>query len=226
MNEKEKHIELFESYLTNVLDKKGITEFENRLKTDPDFANQFDSYRVSIRLIEYEGVKLEMAAIIGANKSTGINYWKYAVAACLLLAIGVAVWLVPKQNKDPFYDFFEPYPNVLAMRSENTTIPGMESYSDKQWEESIDQLKNLTPRTDTILFYLSMAQLNNGDYSNALLNLETVDPNSLFFPQVLWYKALAYIKVEQADSSLALLRQITPQTYKYKEAEQLIELLD
>jgi len=100
-----KDIKLIENYMDNLLEGKELVDFQNRLASDIDFANEY-KLRVKIAGLwkdadEHQKIKRQINGIINDEKrsdnfASGKMYYLLAIAASVILFIGI--YLVLQNN--------------------------------------------------------------------------------------------------------------------------------
>jgi hypothetical protein len=100
MNLRDNIHEWIDSYLSGEMSQGERTEFENRLKTDEEFARTFEAQKVSHQIVvgqELVQLKAQMAKDLSGN-SAGSNTWKYITGAAVV-AILVVLYFLSRNNE-------------------------------------------------------------------------------------------------------------------------------
>jgi len=106
----DKDIKLIENYLDNLLEGKELDDFQNRLASDIDFANEY-KLRMKIAGLwkdadEHQKIKRRINDIIHDEKrsnvfASGKMYYLIAIAASVILLIGI-YWVLQYNNQLPW----------------------------------------------------------------------------------------------------------------------------
>lgn len=226
--------ELIEAYLKGELSETNTKEFEilmekdHRLKTEVDqFKQLFDGFE---RLREREQLKKyfkKWDAKIDRKKKP--KNWIYSAVAILMLACCFYFNSSSKDNNALFAAYYQPYPNVIkpitrgGTKSDSQIDKMMFLYESQQYNTLIPMLKSKNENAQWN-FYLGIAYLASDDTNEALKCFHRIKKGDNFYHQKLWYTALSYLKIDQEEDCIALLKEIIAQeTYQHKNAVLLLE---
>lgn len=222
--------ELFDRHYFGLLSESEQLEFEEKLKTDSAFKNEYSAYLRSIEAINLVGFRNDLDKIIhsGAQPATIFNRTKIflSVAASLaLISLVLFIW-----NKPSPYSvislaqaYYKPYPNIIASRgvvSELGNALGL--YSKGNYSGALELLNQLTP-SDTTLFYKGLCQLSLNKADSALYLFNQLKPTSIFYPQANWYCALAFLQKNNPRSAVDRLHQIKQGQFRHSESLEVLE---
>ncbi|MHA7130512.1 tetratricopeptide repeat protein [Algoriphagus namhaensis] len=154
-----------------------------------------------------------------AAKSSPIPSWLWGVAASV--AILLVGWLgFQKLFSDPNQVLFEAYyqtdPGLITAMSGTDSYEfdrGMVDYKEGKYQEALARWQPLlseNPESDTLLYFVAMAQLETQDTESSQQYLEKLIAleSSAFEPDAQWYLALILLQkgeVERAQSLLSAL---------------------
>ena len=219
MNLSDQDIEQIERYLLGELTDEEEKTVEQRIKTDPEFAEQVDFMRDFMSVSEQKGrehlrknlkkaeqkeakkieaeVNQETEAKKKQNKSNIINrrnwfYWATAAAAVFIgLYVGV---IAPSTHGNKLYnEYFEPYPNEVIPFTRGEEVP--ENFTHFSQEEY-----NLVAR--------AMKHYQRGDYEEASELFEKHVERKKENADLIFYKGIAQLKSgreEQAEMNFSYL---------------------
>jgi tetratricopeptide (TPR) repeat protein len=160
--------------------------------------------------------------------------YKYSIAAVVLVLVAVGSYLLfqPPSAEKLFRENFEPYPNILAMKSEvkNDLSTALLYYELKDWDSAILLFQNVLKNEQTnsgAMFYLGNAYLAKGDSDKAIYWLrKTYDVESGLSDQINWYLALAYLQNKDTKTARSHLENLTEKENFYSEkARKLLKKL-
>lgn len=187
MKKQENYIELIELYFQRKLDKKASDNFEKELKTNAKFADEVELYKKAVQGVQNEGLRSQLKEYHNklfneADKGKKIN-WKFyiGVAASLLLLIASIYIFTNKtiSNKELFIAYFEPYPNLVTTRNNATTH-----------------------------FAEAMESYSNGNFEKTILAFDKIDKNKTLNNQVLFYKGISYLALDNPSKAIVLFKQL------------------
>lgn len=213
--------ELIDSYLLGKLNNAQQDSFDERLKADSEFLKMYKEQKAIAGIIEEYNLKKSLDEYHSEIKDEPEKKWLtpglFALAASLLLLIGVSSWAIfytGNSSQKLFSENFRPdpgLPTTMGTVSQYEFYYGMVSYKRKEYNEAIlrwEPLYAADPKNDTLVYFLGVANLANGNARQAenYLKLANENPESAFFQDILYYLALAYLKenkIEEAKEILA-----------------------
>lgn len=238
---------LLYNYFSNQLTVEQERLFNELLKTDTDFKQQFDfekDLKQVIRNKETNDLKSKLAGFEKEiSKDTPVrtlprtNYRKWAMAASIALLIGLG-WLGYNNFAGPDYGNlydknFQQYPNTVYGITrgddgdnslERKAFVAYETDENVRAIELFEELKT-TDNSESITFYLAQSYLKNGQSREAIaLFEEVISDKGEFAPQALWYAALAYLKTDQKENAVQTLKDLVADgRYKKTEASAILK---
>ena len=254
MTEHEKKQELIEAYLAKRLEQEELSNFEQRLKDDPTFAQEVDlhkeletalgdedTFSLESTLLEIRSEMEEGEEDQKDNSSTKVvslyrRFRTPAIAAAVALLAGLFYILMPSEP-DLYSQHFEPYPNYLTTRSaeaDNKELLNASSlqYSNLQFEEALkgfQQLLETNPNQYDLVFYSGMSQLQLNQLAAATQSFQQViqHGDNNFVAPAQWYLALTQVKAEQYAAAQTTLTSIVERNGDYAEkARALVASID
>ncbi len=217
-------------YLDGELTEEAQKAAEVRLAIDEVFRKQVTevkALRLGIReanLAEsLDDIHKSGGFSIGYGKTTRktipIRLWRWGAAAAVVVLLGVwQLWLRPPLNERLYRAYFDIDMGLpVEMSSRDTThyilYDGMISYKEGDYADALakwTQLADNSGYTDTLRYYIGMAQLNNGHVEEAIANLMEVIKlgRSGFHDRAVWYLALCYLKRGNEQTAVAFLKRI------------------
>lgn len=241
---------LFESYLSEELSKEEKADFELRLQTEPEFNQAFNTYKelssflenkfenkaaseafkenvkkISDKYFNQEETKLEQKP-----KPKVFQFYKYAIAACVLLFIGLFTF---NQFSNPNFSDYNSYETIsLTVRgSQNTLLKTAENaFNTKDFakaEEAFSQLLKQDTANKEFQLYRGIALIELDKFNEADTLLEKLSKeDSAFKNDVIWYLGLSKLKQKDYEASLEILKTLPEDANNYNKAQKLIKKLD
>jgi len=238
----------FDRYLNNELSKEELKSFEEELKSDSNFKEDFEIYSALESSLgskfENEEEVLTLRKTLsdlgsqhikqGENtkKETKVislfRYRNLMVAASIALLIGFFLF----NNGSPVYgDFAQHNAMELVIRGDNNeTISKAEAaFNSKNYEEALQQLTILSgnyPNDSEINLYQGICQLELNNYTEAEAIFNTISKgNSALATKAIWYKALTFLKQKKLNECKEVLKTIPESAEEYPQAKKLLKKL-
>ncbi len=244
MNRDKNDIDLIDKYLREELSGNTLQDFEHRLATDMEFAQQVDWHKRLVSGIKKQSqreLKSYLQSLEGRESTTDekktvpLNYWKFAIAASVILLMIAAFWvyLFRPAPQDLFAQYYQPYPNVetTVERNEQDTdayTQAFQWYEDGQYDKAATAFEHLLSsdnQTEAVYFYAGLTALERNLPKAALTHFENIitNPENKYYQQALWYAALAAIKQKDINRAKAYLQTLSDKGGFYEnKAEQLL----
>lgn len=224
-----------DAYLQGQLAADEQVQLEKRLAQEADFDRAFREaahlYAAS-KITAQERLKSELATALLNDEATiktlapqkRFRWWYVAVAALVLMALGYFLW--PRQEMNPtdlFAAFYE-VPATMSLRQADEQTDWQQDFEQADYEIARQKLLNIreagnVQSPSSIAFYLGITYLEADNFVLAIEEFEQITKRSLYYPQSLWYAALAQLKAENLSKAADLLRQIALDSGHYKQAE-------
>ena len=237
---------LFESYLSKGLSQDEINAFESRLKNESDFNQAFKTYKELVSFLEHKFENEAASTAFQNNLETISNTyfekqetakkvvrfkpWQYAMAASVVLLIGIFTF---NNFSNPTFSDYNNYEVIsLTVRgAEDDLLKEAENaFNNKDFAKAETVFRNLIERDSDnleLLLYASIANIELGNYEIADTILQDLrSGNSAYKNKATWYLALSKLKQKDHDACLEILRAIPEDADDYKEAQKLINKLE
>lgn len=166
--------------------------------------------------------------------------WIAAASMLLLLSIGfyyTKVWIKPNSDQ-LFITYFEPYRSPVNLRGHhdsalNTWQQAIEFYKKGQFDEAIPLLENSLNENQISVsinhFYLGISKLamKAPKPLEAVAHFEQcMRTENDYFQQARWYKALAFLKMDEKEETIQILIKVVAKAdFKKTEAQALLDKL-
>ena len=213
--------ELIDAYLLGALVPEAQADFKERMKLFPDFRALVKEQKTLIRGIEEHTLKNSLqdfhAEIVENPERKWLSPSWLALAASFLILISVSTWAIlsnGNSSQKVFAANFKPDPGLPTTMSTSSNYDfyyGMVNYKRKEYGEAISHWEMLyaaNPENDTLIYFLGVANLANGNARQAKKYLLSAKekPESAFYEDAQYYLALALLKenkIEEAKQTLA-----------------------
>jgi len=231
---------LIEKYLYEDLSEVELQEFEQRLDSDTDFADE-----VQLRSVIFAKTKSDFKQQLKAahqkaqeNPTPKIRplYYLKRIAAVLILGV-LAFVLYRSAGSSDTADMVALH--ITQTHDAPTTLMGendeaaawkaaKDAYQKGNYEATIREIEKIkSPKTEQ-QFYLGLAYLYNKNYDKSTAQFESViQQNNINYSSTSkWYISLAYLKNKQLEVAKTYLQQIVKdKSWKQKEAQKLLDSL-
>lgn len=225
------NFDLLDRYFSNELDKSELKAFNERLKTDPQFNQEFQEIKevkLAVKIEARKNLKSLFTDIedslnqeeLTTNNQTAMKK-VLTVAASLILMVSVSYFVLNGSGQpspqEVFTEYYKPYNNLNgqvrgeAVETESMSAAAYSAYDAGNYALAVENFKALVAveKTAENYFYMGVANIEIGDYKTAVENLNTTLNNfSKYKDQSKWYLSMALLadkKVEEALSSLVSL---------------------
>ncbi len=231
MKEENNYTDLFDEYIAGALPEDKKLDFENRLTSDAAFKADFDQYKKDLELIRMMGVREEMGEFIKKASSTNARSRKlrYLIPLGLAASITLILLLLPSEsidNRALFDQHFSSYPNRVTSRDGSLGHDmAMNYYDQGLHKEAIAEWDRIALENDTALFYESISQLALGEAQSALSKLNQIKSGSIFASPAIWYKGLAFLLIDQKDSTRYYMQLVSPDSPNRTAAVKILDWL-
>lgn len=218
-------LEAVERYDSDAMAKEERMAFEERLK-DPSFKLLVEDIRITLLGIETQVLKERMDEFHNdmienptvkphSTKTSILSFSKIALAAGIIIALGV-FWIFSGSSNDRLYaKYFKPDPGLPTTMSSSDNFAfyeAMVNYKQKDYQTAISKWKKLdqkTPDNDTITYFLGVANLANNNSDDAVFYLKKTihHPESVFLEDAQYYLGLAYLKSDNTEAAIRAFEQ-------------------
>lgn len=205
------------------------------LKTDQ--AKQLQSF---FKSDEATGLKATINEIIVENR-TNVNsrkYWLIGIAASIAVLLTVSLFVFKDNNYDDLYASYVHLDEIpsLVTRGEDTHKLLEEAqllFEAQKYEEATQSFSEYHQKEATInplsYIYNGIAYIELGEFDHALVQFKRLeDSNTLQAKKAKWYRALVFLKQKNRTKLKQTLQTILDNNsnYKYKEAQELLDMID
>lgn len=223
----EKEFELIESFVLGEMTASEMQNVELRMAQDKTFADEVAQQRALIKAVQEKntlkkkihGFHTQMEKASTINKQADqpkINFrWqKLAIAASLVLGISaLSFWFLNKapQHEQLFKQYFEPDPGLPTLMGEKNDenfafLRAMVDYKQANYALAIEKWETQhveKNENDTLIYYLGVAHLTNGNTVAAIdfLKKEILLESKVFADEAYYYLGFAFLK--QGDVATA-----------------------
>lgn len=205
-------------------------DFEKLLKDNEAFQKTFDEHKAvfnAFKINETKKLKAKLNAHEAQESSKKRFISKpviYAIAATFLVLLGMSVYFNFFQQ-DLYNQYFEPYPNVyqpvVRGSSQNSTTT-FQYYENGVYEKAEKGFKTLldVEEDPNFRFYYALSMLNQNKFAEANKEFEKLASVDFeFSAEVLWFHALAQLKLDHSDKAKTLLSTMNKRNSSFKTIE-------
>lgn len=219
-------------------------DFQQRLESDTDLQQAFVQYQQDLKVIRAgakEQLKKKAASALDKQEQKKVKIFPLKrllqIAAALVFLV-VSVFLIKNINHtssttDLFAAHFE-LPDPAGERNANPQTEiwnkAMAAYSKQDFKKTIELLSPLVkqndfPFADRGNLYVGLSQLMQNENQKALESFDAINVESSFVQDAEWFRALAFLKMENLEEAKKAFQKIVdqPRHFKHKEA---VEILD
>jgi hypothetical protein len=211
---------LIQTYFEKSLSAEEQKLFDSLMESDTDYAKEVafqKNLKKAISLNERADLKKKLNSF--ENKKTKVQPPKiWYVAASILLICGLDFYFSQNSPAAIYDEFYQTYPNVVAptVRGENETNIKTEAffeYDNGNYEKSLALFSKIyaAEKVDYALFYKALSQMELQKTTAAIVAFNQFDlsKKNAFTPFIKWYLALAYLKENQNEKALPLLKSLS-----------------
>jgi tetratricopeptide (TPR) repeat protein len=211
-----------EKYFEGALTPDEQITFTKLLEEDTDFATTFEfekNVKKAITLNERIDLKKKLQSFETSKPKVKVKSFKiWYAAASIILICGLGFYFTQTSTTTIYENYYQSYPNVVAptVRGENNDDIKSEAffeYDNGNYEKSLELFSKIytTDKDDYALFYkaLSLMELNKTNEAISTFNSFDLSKNNSFTPFVKWYLALSYVKENQKEKAIPLLKSLT-----------------
>ena len=211
---------LINNYFEKTLSADDQILFDSLMESDVDFAKEVafqKNLKKAITLNERADLKKKLASFETKKPKIKVLRVFYAAASIVLL-VGLGFYFTQNSNKTLYDDYYQSYPNVVAptVRGENKEDAKSDAfyqYDSGNYQQSLELFSKIyaTEKDDYALFYKAMSQMELKKIKDAINTFNQFDltKNNAFTPFVKWYLALAYLKDNQKEKAMPLIKELS-----------------
>ncbi len=249
------NFDLLDRYFSNELDKSELTTLNERLKSDPEFNQEFQEMkeiRLAVKAQARQNIKSLFTDIedslnkeqLTTNHQTAMKRI-LTVAASLILMVSVSYFVLNGNGQptpqDVFTEYYKPYTNLNgqvrgeARNTESLSNAAYSAYDAGNYALAVENFETLVEveKTAENYFYMGISNIEIGEYEAAVKNLNTTLNNfSTFSDQSKWYLSMALLADKKEEEGISILASLslTKNAYAIKSSEILksmnVELLE
>jgi hypothetical protein len=212
--------ELIDAYLLGNLDTDELAEFNERMSLYPDFRFMVAEQKAMMQSVEEFNLQNSLDDFHAEIKEEPQKKWLsrewLALAASILVLISVSIWAILNGGNSPekvFASNFKPdpgLPTTMGAASDYDFYYGMVNYKRKEYAEAINRWEPLyaaNPENDTVVYFLGVANLANGNARQAEKYLQMVKgkTESAFYEETRYYLALSLLKEHKIEEAKSIL---------------------
>lgn len=239
----EQNLEQFELYLSHEISADEKNAFENSLLNDENLKAAFNHYKetsaflktkLSTEIIDFKQNLNTISKEYFNSKQpkkvkiVNLNSKYFAIAACLLLFLGMFFYL---QNNSPVYsDYNQHEKAAFVERGEHNKmlLLAQKAFNEKQYQKAIPLFETVLKsyKKPEVIYFYAICLLETDNFSKAediLLSLK--EGTSIYNHRATWYLALMRLKQNNKDGCRNFLKQIPVDAEDYSKAQELLELL-
>jgi tetratricopeptide (TPR) repeat protein len=215
---------LIDGYILGTLNAKELSEIKERMALYPDFKTMVEEQKTIAHSVEEYNLKNSLDGfheeIVETPPSKGLSYGWIALAASFLILIAVSSWAIfgrSTSTEKIFAATFKPdpgLPTTMGTSSEYNFYYGMVKYKRKEYADAISRWEPLyaaEPENDTLVYFLGVANLANGNARQAekYLQMASENPKSAFYGDAQYYLGLSLLKENKLDEAKEILSKST-----------------
>lgn len=213
-----------ETLINNYFEKSLSTEeqifFDSLMESDADFAEEVafqNKVKKAITLNERADLKKKLASF-EIKKPIVKAFRIFYAAASIVLLCGLGFYFTQNSSSVLYDEYYHSYPNVVAptVRGENKIDIKSEAffeYDNGNYQKSLELFSKIydAEKDDYALFYKALSQMELQKTTEAIATFQQFDlgKNNAFTPFVKWYLALSYLKENQKEKAITLLKSLS-----------------
>ncbi|SHG92639.1 tetratricopeptide repeat protein [Winogradskyella jejuensis] len=247
---KEENYIAFDNYLSQSLSQEDLFAFEEKLSTDEDFKEAFETYRELSGFLERSLDDGHASKEFETNlKSISQNYFEkekkqtqptkasrtfrisqLAIAASVAVFLGLFIFNT--FSGPDYYDYSNHDAISLTVRgnTEDVVSKAQNAFNNRDFEAAenyFTQILKTNTENIEVKLYKAISQIEQDKFNEADAMLsEIASGQSAYKYEAVWYAALSKLKQNDDEACLLLLREISEDADTYKKAQKLINKLD
>lgn len=226
-------LETVERYYNGTMAKDEYAQFKAQLQKDAAFKTQVEDVRATLLAIEKQTLKERLDEFHleipdqdhhdihnrDPNKPTVkihfLIFVKIAIAAAIVIGLGVFWYLSDSPNEKLYSEYFKPDPGLpTTMSSSDNYVfyDGMVNYKQGDYKTAISKWKTLeknSKENDTLNYFLGVAYLADKNEDQAIFYLDetTKNSSSVFQEDAYFYLGMAYLKSDKTKAARRAFQQ-------------------
>jgi len=242
-------IEIIDRYLEGQLNAEDVILFEEKLKSDPEFAQDVEIHKMAINAIyvhSRDELKQKLKDIHDnrVNRSLTVKFpYRIAASIAVIFLISSVVFYIT-MNRTPNYsklfdESFVPYQDMISQQSrgENNDDKllineAMKYYNQKKFDKAVllfDKIVKSKQSNDAVIYYYGISCLGSKENNIAIELLSRLSENheSMFYEQSKWYLALGYLYRKDKENTVKTLCDIIQnKTFNNEKANDLLKEIE
>jgi hypothetical protein len=212
-------------------------DLENEIKKNPILAEEF-TFQLNLKKASGQLYKPELLKVVeeqlSNNKKPNRNY-QLVIPIVLALALFAVLYFMffkktgPQTNQDLFAKHMGHYEISNYRNSNNELAHLFKAYQDKSYNLVCDQAKSWTsqntPTLQKAFLVAGVSCLQVDEPDQAIRHLKVIPPSFIYYQDVQWYLALAYLKNGNKAASLKILEDLKETSVYEKRAGDLVKAL-
>lgn len=211
---------LINKYFEKSLSEEEQKQFDSLMKTDIDFAQEVafqKKVKKAITLNERSDLKNKLQSF-ETSKPKVKSFKIWYVAASIVLLCGIGFYFAQNATSVIYDDYFQSYPNIVAPTvrgemKEDSKSEAFFEYDNGNYKKSLELFSKIydSENVDYALFYKGLSLMELEKTKDAIVTFKQFDlsKNNAFTPFVKWYLALSYVKENQKEKAIPLLKSLT-----------------
>lgn len=215
-------------------------DFQKLLETDPELQQEFELYQKDLTVIQASAkAQLKNKAAMDLEEFERQRPTIFPLKRVLLLAAAVVLLIVSfflyqkygqvKTAPELYAAYFELLPPANERSgSEPSDVwqAAMKTYANGDYNKTIELLAPALHNADfqhaeSGKLYLGLSYMMVNENQKAIDVLNDISAESSYLQDAVWYKALAYLKMNQVVEAKAALQKIAEEPRHFKQAEAL-----
>ncbi|AUP78967.1 hypothetical protein [Flavivirga eckloniae] len=237
---------LFESYLSKELSQDEVTAFESRLENEAEFNQAFNTYKELSSFLEHKYENEAASTTFQNNLKTISNTyfekqepakkvvrfkpWQYAVAASVMLLMGIFTF---NNFSNPSFSDYNNYETIsLTVRGgqEELLKTAEDAFNNRDFETAEKAFTSLLEGGNDsleLLLYKGIANMELDNFEIADNTLQNIgNGDSVYKYKAIWYLALSKLKQKEYKACSEILKGIPEDAEDYEQALKLIDKLE
>ncbi|MFY7908966.1 MAG: tetratricopeptide repeat protein [Emticicia sp.] len=220
-----------DDYFQQKLSAEERLAFEEKLSTDPKFAEEVALY-AHIKAIEREKVLIERHTewkTLPVKSPSSINLSRISMGIAAMLAVVLSMWYFTRPTINQRADEYITS-NLMTLQktldgTQDSLQVGIELYNKQQYQKASEIFEKLITKTPKAIEYLGLSAFQMKKYDAALSYFEKLANNTeLLNNKGKFYQALVYIKQNKVSEAEALLKEVIERNLGgKKDAEKILE---
>lgn len=214
-------LETIERYDSGLMAPEERLLFEEQLRNDAAFKMRVKDIRIILLGIETQALTEQLETfhkelpehhqtLKSIKKKRFLSFFKIAIAAGLIIALGI-FWMLGNSSSQRLYSrHFKPDPGLPTNMGTSVNFvfyDAMVNYKQNDYKTAIskwEKLELIAPENDTINYFLGVAYLADKNAEKAIPYLKKIanNPKSAFLEDAHHYLGLAYLKLDKTEEAV------------------------